>query len=118
MNCHTKRVTLFLSDGDPIVYQAKMSPLKPSPVLKACLGGRKKLECYGNLFAIDGEVRIDDQNLWIPVVSEYSDVFPEDLPGLPPDREIKFCIVLVPGAQPVSIPAYRMALAEMEELRE
>ncbi|PON37629.1 hypothetical protein PanWU01x14_318530 [Parasponia andersonii] len=95
-----------------------MSPLKPSPVLKACMGGKKKLEYYGNLFAMDGEVKTDDQNLWIPVVCEYSEVFPEDLPGLPPDKEIEFCIELVPGAQPVSIPAYRMAPAEVEELIE
>ena len=87
VDCHTKRVTLFPSDGHPIVYQAIMSPLEPSPVPKACLGGKKKLKCYGNLFAIDGEERTDDQDPWILVVSEYSEVFPEDLPGLPPDRE-------------------------------
>ncbi|PON67921.1 hypothetical protein PanWU01x14_099180, partial [Parasponia andersonii] len=82
------------------------------------MGGRKKLECYGNLFAIDGEVRIDNQDPWIPVGCEYSEIFPEDLPRLPPDRKIEFYIELVPGTQPVSIPAYRMAPAEMEELRE
>ena len=36
--------------------------------------------------------------------------------GLPPDREIKFCIDLVPRAQPISITPYRMALAELIEL--
>ncbi|PON41318.1 hypothetical protein PanWU01x14_290750 [Parasponia andersonii] len=78
VNCHTKRVTFFPSDGYPIVYQAGMSPLKPSPILKACMGERKKLECYGNLFAIDGEVRTDDQDPWIPVVCQYLEVFPKD----------------------------------------
>ncbi|PON48369.1 hypothetical protein PanWU01x14_237640, partial [Parasponia andersonii] len=58
------------------------------------------------------------QDPWIPVVCEYSEVFLEDLPGLPPNREIKFYIELVPRAQPVSIPANRMAPTEMEELRE
>ncbi|PON33743.1 hypothetical protein PanWU01x14_350150 [Parasponia andersonii] len=94
-----------------------MNSLKLSPILKVCLGSRKKLECYRNLFAIDGEMRTNDQDLWIPVVSEYPEVFPEDLPRLPPDREIEFCIDLVPGAQLVSILPYRMAPTEMNELR-
>ena len=51
------------------------------------------------------------------MVSGFPDVFPEDLPGLPPDREIEFCIDLVPGAQPVSITPYRMAPAELAELK-
>ena len=63
VDCHMKQVTLFPSDGHPIVYQARMSPLEPSSVLKVCLDGRKKLECYRNLFAIDGEEKIDDQDL-------------------------------------------------------
>ena len=39
----------------------------------------------------------------IPVVNEFFDVFPEDLPGLPPDREIEFEIELAPGTEPISI---------------
>ena len=38
----------------------------------------------------------------IPVVCEFSDVFPEELPGLPPDREVEFKIELVPGMAPIS----------------
>ena len=51
------------------------------------------------------------------MVDEFSDVFSEELPGLPPNREIEFCIDLVPGAQPISIPPYRMAPTELTELR-
>ena len=51
------------------------------------------------------------------MVEEFPDVFPDELPVLPPDREIEFCIDLIPGAQPVSIPPYRMATAELTELR-
>ena len=53
----------------------------------------------------------------IPVVRDYSDVFLEELPGLPPDREIEFCIDVVSGTQPISIPPYRMAPAELKELK-
>jgi hypothetical protein len=53
----------------------------------------------------------------VPIVCEYPDVFPEDLPGLPPDREIEFNIDLLPDTQPISIPPYRMAPAELKELK-
>jgi len=38
----------------------------------------------------------------IPVVQEFPDVFPEKIPGMPPPREVEFCIDLVPGATPIS----------------
>ena len=53
----------------------------------------------------------------IPAVSEFPDVFPEELPGLPPDREIEFTIEVAPGVAPVSIPPYRMAPLELQELK-
>ena len=53
----------------------------------------------------------------VPVVNEFFDVFPEDLPGLPPDREIEFEIELSPGIEPISIAPYRMAPAELKELK-
>ena len=53
----------------------------------------------------------------IPVVCEFPDVFPTELPGLPPDREIEFVIDLVPGTAPISKAPYRMAPAELKELK-
>ena len=53
----------------------------------------------------------------IPVVREFSDVFPEELPGLPPDREVEFSIELVPGTGPISLAPYRMAPTELKELK-
>ncbi|KAH0784217.1 hypothetical protein KY290_003815 [Solanum tuberosum] len=52
------------------------------------------------------------------VVNEFPEVFPEDLPGVPPEREIHFGIDLLPDTQPISIPPYRMAPAELKELKE
>ena len=54
----------------------------------------------------------------VPVVREFLDVFPDELPGLPPAREIEFEIELMPGTRPISIPPYRMAPAELKELKE
>ena len=53
----------------------------------------------------------------VPVVKEYRDVFPKDLPGLPPKREIEFVIELVPGTTPISKTPYRMAPVELVELK-
>ena len=59
------------------------------------------------------EVRLED----VPVVWDFLDVFPDDLLGLPPEREIDFPIDLVPGIATISLPPYRMALAELKELK-
>ncbi|TYK08793.1 retrotransposon protein, putative, Ty3-gypsy subclass [Cucumis melo var. makuwa] len=53
----------------------------------------------------------------IPVVREFPDVFPEELSGLPPDREIEFSIDLVSGTAPISQAPYRMAPIELRELK-
>ncbi|KAA0048435.1 pol protein [Cucumis melo var. makuwa] len=52
-----------------------------------------------------------------PVVRDYPDVFLEELPGLPPYREIEFAIELEPGTVPISRAPYRMTLAELKELK-
>ena len=53
----------------------------------------------------------------IHVVCEYSDVFPEELPGMPPDRDVEFVIELQPGTAPISRRPYRMTQSELAELK-
>ena len=53
----------------------------------------------------------------IPVVREFPDVFPEDLPGLPPDRDVEFAIELKPSTAPVSRRAYKMPPKDLAELK-
>jgi hypothetical protein len=53
----------------------------------------------------------------IPVVCEYADVFPDELPRMPPDRDIEFAIELQPGTAPISKRPYRMPPAELAELK-
>ena len=54
----------------------------------------------------------------VPMICEYPEVFPEDLPGVPPEREIDFGIDLLPDTQPISIPPYKMAPTHLKELKE
>ncbi|GJY18632.1 putative nucleotidyltransferase, ribonuclease H [Tanacetum coccineum] len=58
------------------------------------------------------EKRLED----VPTVRDFPEVFPEDLPRLPPIRQVEFQIDLVPGAAPVARAPYRLAPSEMEEL--
>ena len=59
------------------------------------------------------EVKLEN----MPVVCEFHDIFPEDLPGLPPDRELEFEIEVLPGSTSISISPYRMAPIELKELK-
>jgi hypothetical protein len=59
------------------------------------------------------DIKLED----IPIVCEYPDVFPDDLPGMPPDRDIKFVIELQPGTAPISKRPYRMPPNELAELK-
>ncbi|GJU68585.1 putative reverse transcriptase domain-containing protein [Tanacetum coccineum] len=63
------------------------------------------------------ENKLDEKRLEdIPIVKEFSDVFPEDLPGLPPIHQVEFQIDLIPGAAPIARTPYRLAPLEMQEL--
>src|SRR3954453_14953747 len=53
----------------------------------------------------------------VPIVSEYMDVFPEELPGMPPDRDVEFLIDLVPGSGPIAKRPYKMSVDELKELK-
>jgi len=63
------------------------------------------------------EVKREEMKFIIPVVHEFEDVFPDEVSGLPPNREVEFSIDLVPGTGPVLMVLYRMALTELVELK-
>ena len=54
----------------------------------------------------------------IPIVNEFPDVFPQEFPGMPPDREIEFTIDFISGTAPITQPPYRMGPKELIELKE
>ena len=61
---------------------------------------------------LDGEANKQDR-----VVEEFPDVFPDDLPGIPPNQYIEFIIELLPGTAPIAKRPYRMGVNELEELK-
>jgi hypothetical protein len=54
----------------------------------------------------------------VPVVTEFPDVFPKELPGMPPDRDIEFVIELKPSTAPIYKTPYRMTTPKLAKLKE
>nr|GEX60677.1 hypothetical protein [Tanacetum cinerariifolium] len=76
---------------------------------------------YGNKMLIvksnNGVSQLKEKQLEdFPIICDFPEVFPEELPGLPPPRQVEFRIDLVPGAAPVARTPYRLAPSEMREL--
>jgi len=53
----------------------------------------------------------------LQVVNEFPEVFPDEIPDVPPEREVEFSIDLVPGTKPVSMAPYRMSASELAEFK-
>ncbi|XP_074377145.1 uncharacterized protein LOC141718666 [Apium graveolens] len=118
IDCQGKRVISGDADKPEFVYQGSQSKgeVKIISALKASKLLSKGCDDY-LAFVKDtskDEPRIEDY----PVVREYEDVFPDELPDLPPHREVEFTIELVPGAEPISKAPYQMAPLELQELKE
>ena len=112
-----KRVTLRTPDEDEVTFIGERSN-HLSNVISAATARtmvQKGFEAY--LAYVIDTVKTRPSVFDIPTVSDFSDVFPEELPGLPPHREIDFSIDVVPGATPASITPYRMAPLELKELK-
>jgi hypothetical protein len=58
------------------------------------------------------------QSSEVPMLNEFPDVFPEELPGMPPDRDIEYVIELKPGTTPIYKTPFRMTTPELAELKE
>ncbi|GKC52137.1 putative reverse transcriptase domain-containing protein, partial [Tanacetum coccineum] len=94
--CYEKMVRIPLESGETLLVQGECTP-----------GIAKALS----------NVKVDEPKLSdISVVRDFVEVFPEDLSGLPPQRQVEFHIDLIPGATPVVKSPYRLAPSEMQEL--
>ncbi|KAL5836129.1 hypothetical protein ACOSQ4_015626 [Xanthoceras sorbifolium] len=117
IDCELKRVTLRTVDGAEITMVGERRDFLSNVIsaTAACKLIRKGCEAYLAQVVDSRKVNAEIQN--IPTVCDFADVFPEELPGLPPQREVEFVIDVVPGTSPVSIAPYRMAPAELKELK-
>ena len=97
MDCFRKEVK-FYRPGEPEITFCGVRKILSSSMMSVMMTGKMLQKSYPGYLAYVVEVRENDVRLEdIPVVREFPDVFPDDLPGLPPDREIDFQIELAPG---------------------
>ncbi|KAA3473442.1 vacuolar protein sorting-associated protein 35B-like [Gossypium australe] len=116
VNCGRKFIELKYENGDLIRVESneqdRLSVVISSLLTRKYL--RKGYEAYlAFVNTRETELRIES----VPIVCEYLDVFPKELPGLPSIREIEFEIELASGTAPISIAPYRMAPTELKELK-
>ena len=117
VDCRMKRVTLRTPNDSEVIFIGER-PNHLSNVISSTIARkmvRKGCEAY--LAYVIDTVKARPNVSDIPTVSDFPDVFPEELPGLPPQREIEFTIDIVPGATSASITPYRMAPLELKELK-
>ena len=117
VNCFTKEVEFDVPNQARIVFRGEPKIMSTCLIfaIKGCKMIQKGCEAY-LAYVIDTrktEVKLED----IPVVNEFQDVFPVELLGLPPDRDVEFTIELLPGTAPISVTPYRMASTELRELK-
>ena len=117
LDCYKKEVRLVRPDEPGVIFRGIRREIAPSLINAMIASKMLRKGCQGYLaFIVDRRqegTRLED----ISIIKEFPDVFPDDISGLPPDREVEFTIDLIPETEPISIPPYRMAPAEMRELK-
>ena len=108
IDCERRIVTAYMQDGTRMVFQGDKHDILPQTVYES--------RCQGQLAGWLASLTLEDEkrpDLDLPrVVCEYVDVFPDELPGLPPQRVVDFGIELHPGTSPISMTPHRMAPVE------
>ncbi|KAG8478880.1 hypothetical protein CXB51_028735 [Gossypium anomalum] len=117
VNCGSKYIELKCLDGEILRVDLRELGM-PLVVITEMVAQRYMRKWYEAYLAFvlntkETELKIES----IPIVCEYPNVFPEELSGLPLEREIDFGIELVLGTTPISISPYRMAPTELKELK-
>ena len=99
-------------------HDATIQCAKRTVLLTSSSGVKIELVCTLPSAAEGSVHQLDDKSLEdIKVVCDYSDVFPDELLGMPPDRDVEFVIDLLPGTAPISKRPYRMSSDQLLELK-
>ncbi|XP_058180087.1 uncharacterized protein LOC131298627 [Rhododendron vialii] len=113
IDCFKRRVRICPPEGVCFEFHGE----RREPLALYLCGSREMESVYAMLASLTLDDDMSSCGELPLVVHEFPDVFPEELPGLPPEREIEFTINLLPGTAPISIPPYRFAPVELRELK-
>ena len=114
VNCKRKSVDLWCQNDE--IIRIESNDLNGLPTVISLMLAQKyvRKDCKASFAYVLASKVTDRKVELIPVVCKYSVVFPEELSGLPPIREVEFGIELVPGTTPISIAPYRMEPTELK----
>ncbi|KAM1370587.1 hypothetical protein ACFX2F_041029 [Malus domestica] len=117
IDCYGKSITFYRPGLPEVTFVGERGGVRYGVI--SAIRARKLLSkgCQGYLAHVVLNDVVPTSIEEVGVVRHYPDVFPDDLPGLPPDREVEFSIDLLPGTDPISLTPYRMAPAELRELK-
>ena len=117
LDCYKKEVRLVRPEEPGVIFRGIRREIAPSLINAMTTSKMLRKVCQSYLaFVVDRRqegTQLED----IPIVKEFPYVFPDDISGLPSDTTIKFVIELILGTEPISIPPYIMAPAELKELK-
>ncbi|KAI3823046.1 hypothetical protein L1987_04472 [Smallanthus sonchifolius] len=114
--CYEKCIRIPLPSGDTLVIFGE-KPCRGLQLMSCTLAQKYLRKKYVAFLAHVVDTKDKGKKLQdIPIIRDFPEVFPEDLPGLPPPRQVEFRIDLVPGATPVAKAPYRLAPSKMQEL--
>ncbi|XP_070660583.1 uncharacterized protein [Malus domestica] len=117
IDCYEKSVTFYCPGLPEVTFVGERSGVRHGVI--SAIRARKLLSkgCQGYLAHVVLNDVVPNNVEEVGVVRHYPDVFPDDLPGLPPDRDVEFSIDLLPSTDLISLTPYRMAPAELRELK-
>ena len=113
IDCERRRVTAYTQEGTRVTFQGDKHDALPQTVYDS----RWHRQLMGWLASLTLEDKVRQDLDLARVVYEYEDVFPDELSGKPPQRDMDFCIELHPGTSPISMTPDSMALVELQELK-
>ena len=117
LDCYKKEVKLHIPGKLEVKFRGMCRELSSNMISTMAAQRMLRKGCQGYLAYVVETKKEGTLMDEIPVVKEFPDVFPDDIAGLPPVREVEFTIDLIPGTEPISIPPYRMAPVELRELK-
>ena len=117
IDCHHRRIIFCLPEGFEVCFVGGKCVSLPFSQSDPCYQYVLRKGSINFLTCLCGKEKAQKDITEIPVVRKFQDVFPDELPGLPPHREFDFSIEVYLGTDPISVSPYRMTPLELKELK-
>jgi hypothetical protein len=117
LNCKMKRLSLVDDTGQRCVIVGQNQGVSLRFISSLQLRKSMHKGCKLYVILALNENRVAEGLEHLSVVREFADIFPEELPGMPPERELEFTIDLKMRTEPIARTPYRMSTPELQELR-